>query len=59
VRPSDLAAALSAVAGSWFQRITHWDYVNFTRQRPHARRIELFKSFNNKVTEWVQRCVTE
>jgi hypothetical protein len=62
VRPSDLAAALGAVAGNWYQRITHWDYVNFTQQQHkslNARRIELFKSFNDKVTEWVQRCVTE
>jgi len=56
-RPSDLAAALSAVAGGWFRRITYWDYVNFIRRRPTPRRIELLKSVYEKLTEWVQRSV--
>ena len=59
VRPSDLAAALSAVAGNWFQRITYWDYVNFIQPRLTARRVELFKSVYNKVTEWVERSITK
>ena len=59
MRPSDLAVALTAVEGEQFKRVTYWDYVNFIRQRPNARRIEMLYTIHDKVTQWVQKSVME
>ena len=55
--PADLAAALTVVEGDRFKCITYWDYVNFTRQRPGVRRIEVFNIVHDLVTVWVQTTI--
>jgi hypothetical protein len=57
--PADLAAALTVVEGDRFKCITYWDYVNFTRQRPDVRRIEVFNIVHDLVTVWVQTSVLQ
>ena len=55
--PADLAAALTVVEGDRFKCITYWDYVNFTRQQPGVRRIEVFNIVHDLVTVWVQTTI--
>ncbi|KAI9457793.1 hypothetical protein BJY52DRAFT_1223704 [Lactarius psammicola] len=57
VTPSDVANALTVIEGSRFERITYWDYVNFIRQRPNTRRIEVFNTVHDLIEAWVQRTV--
>jgi serine/threonine protein kinase len=57
VTPADWAAALTVVEGDRFKCITYWDYVNFTRQPPEVRRIEVFNIVHDLVTVWVQTTV--
>ncbi|KAH9039390.1 hypothetical protein EDB84DRAFT_1436992 [Lactarius hengduanensis] len=54
VTPSDLANALTVIEGSRFERITYWDYVNFVRQRPNTRRIDVFNTVHDLIETWVQ-----
>jgi hypothetical protein len=59
VTPADWAAALTVVEGDRFKCITYWDYVNFTRQPPEVRRIEVFNIVHDLVTVWVQTTVLQ
>jgi hypothetical protein len=57
--PAGLAAALAVVAGVRFKCITHWDYVNFTRQRSNVQRIKAFNFVHDLVTLWVQTTILQ
>ncbi|KAH9029102.1 hypothetical protein EDB85DRAFT_1555024 [Lactarius pseudohatsudake] len=57
VTPSDMANALTVIEGSRFERITYWDYVNFVRQRPNIRRIDVFNTVHDLIETWVQTTV--
>ncbi|KAH9057103.1 hypothetical protein EDB83DRAFT_2316074 [Lactarius deliciosus] len=57
VTPSDVANALTVIEGSRFERITYWDYVNFVRQRPNTRRIDVFNTVHDLIEIWVQTTV--
>ncbi|KAH9001757.1 hypothetical protein EDB92DRAFT_1812453 [Lactarius akahatsu] len=57
VTPSDVANALTVIEGSRFERITYWDYVNFVRQRPNTRRIDVFNTVHDLIETWVQTTV--
>ena len=59
MKPADLAAALAVVAGVRFKSITHWDYVNFTRQRSNVQRIKAFNFIHDLVTSWVQTTILQ
>ena len=59
MKPDDLAAALAVVAGVRFKCITHWDYVNFTRQRSNVQRIKAFNLIHDLVTSWVQTTILQ
>ncbi|KAH9171466.1 hypothetical protein EDB89DRAFT_1106206 [Lactarius sanguifluus] len=53
VTPSDVANALTIIEGSRFERIIRWDYVNFVRQRPNTRRIDVFNTVHDLIETWV------
>ncbi|KAH9057641.1 ras guanine nucleotide exchange factor domain-containing protein [Lactarius vividus] len=59
VTASDVANALTVIEGSRFERVTYWDYVNFARQRPNTRRIDVFNTVHDLIETWVQTTVLE
>ncbi|KAF8266619.1 hypothetical protein EI94DRAFT_1786854 [Lactarius quietus] len=57
VTPSDVANAFTVIEGKRFERITYWDYVNFIRQRPNTRRLDVFDAVHELLKTWVRRTV--
>ena len=59
VTPCEVAMALTVIEGNLYEKIPHWDYVNYLVQYPENSRLYQFDTVHYSIKIWVLRSVLE